>query len=247
MQSVPSGLSAPTSRLAYLQKRYTSLQLLEEATSLMLKSWRAKTNKSYDSLFGKWYSWCSERGVDPISGPITNVVNFLAYLHSKGYQYHSLNSYRSAISSVHEKIDGHTVGEHPMVSRLMKGVFNDRPPLPKYTSTWKVQTVVTYLESLGNNDKFSLTQLTWKTVMLLALTQPSRSANLSQLDLHRLSYCPEGATFIPTALAKQPRQGKTIWEFFFPSFPDNTILYPVSTLKAYEDIHCSFAIAFREV
>ena len=115
----------------------------------------------------------------------------------------------------------------------MTGVFNDRPPLPKYTSTWKVQTDLTYLESLGNNDKLSLTQLSWKTVMLLALTRPSRPADLSQLDLRRLSYSPEGATFIPTALDKQSRQGKTIWEFFFPSFPDNTILCLVSTLKAY--------------
>ena len=75
----------------------------------MLKSWQAKTDKSYDLLFEMWYSWCFERGVDPISGPITNALNFVAHLHLKGYQYCSLNSYRSAIS------------EHPLVSR-----FNER-------------------------------------------------------------------------------------------------------------------------
>ena len=56
----------------------------------MLKSWRTKTNKSYDSLFGKWYSWCSSRGSDPFSGPIKEVVDFLAYLHKEGYQYRSI-------------------------------------------------------------------------------------------------------------------------------------------------------------
>ncbi len=69
-------------------------ELSEEATSLMR---REKTNKSYDSLFGRWHSWCRERQADPFSGPITNVVNFLASLHEKGYQYNSVNSYRSAI------------------------------------------------------------------------------------------------------------------------------------------------------
>ena len=64
------------------------------------------------------------------SRPITEVMNFLADFHKQGYQYHSLNCYHSAISFVHEWIDGHCVGEHPLVSRLMKGVFNDRPPLP---------------------------------------------------------------------------------------------------------------------
>ena len=72
---------APTaSCMAYLRERYRGQCLLEEATDLMLKSWRAKTNKSYCSLFTKWECWCSERGSDPISGPVTEVANFLAYL-----------------------------------------------------------------------------------------------------------------------------------------------------------------------
>jgi hypothetical protein len=44
-----------------------------------------------------------EGGADPISCPIEKVVNFLADLFSQGYQYRSLNAYRSAISSVHDK------------------------------------------------------------------------------------------------------------------------------------------------
>ena len=65
-----------TSRMAYLRERYTSEKLSKDATALMLKSWRSNTNKSYDSLFGRWSSWCSERGSDPISGPVTEVLNF---------------------------------------------------------------------------------------------------------------------------------------------------------------------------
>ena len=76
---------APTaSRMAYLRERYRSQRLLEEAMNLMLKSWRAKTNKSYDSLFTKWECWCSERGSDPISSPVTEVANFLAYVFIQG-------------------------------------------------------------------------------------------------------------------------------------------------------------------
>ena len=53
-RSTPIKAVASTSRMAYLQERYTSEHLSEEATSLMLKSWRSKTNKSYDSFFGRW-------------------------------------------------------------------------------------------------------------------------------------------------------------------------------------------------
>ena len=199
----------------------------------MLKSWRAKTNKSYDSLFTKWHSWCRERDADPFSGPIINVVNFLATLHKQGYQYNSINSYRSAISSVHEKVEGFSVGQHPLVTKLLKGVYHDRPPLPRYTSTWSVERVLSYLKALGHNASISRKHLTWKTTMLLALTRPSRAADLSNLDIKGRQYRPEGVAFLPCTLAKQSRQGKPIKEF---SFPNDYDLCPVITLKAYEEM-----------
>ena len=120
---------ASISHMAHLRDRYRGHNLSQEATTLMLKSWRSKTNKSYDSLFGRWLSWCDTGGSNPFSGPIINVVNFLAQLHSEGYKYNSINAFRSAISLVHERVDGYSGGQHPMVTRLLKGIFNDRPPL----------------------------------------------------------------------------------------------------------------------
>ena len=155
------------------------------------------------------------------------MVNFLAYLYREGYQYRSLNSYRSAILSVHERIDGYSVGQHPLVTRVMKGVFNDRPPLPRYTSTWNVQSVLAHVSSWGANESLSLKKLSLKTVMLLALTRLSRSADLSQLNLQGKVYKPDGVVFIPGALAKQCRQGKPVNEFFFPSFPHDSTFCPV--------------------
>ena len=187
----------------------------------MLKSWRTKTNKSYDSLFGKWNSWCIERSYDLFSGPITNVANFLAYLFKEGYQYSSINSYRSAISSVYEKVEGHNVGLHPLIIRLLKGIFHDRPPLPRYSGIWNVQNVLNYLEGLGENKSLPLKLLSWKLTMLLALTWPSRSADLSNLDLSRRTYKPDGVCFYPNTLAKQSRQGSQIANFFF--LPSRTI------------------------
>jgi len=135
---------------------------------------------------------------------------------------------------VHEKIDGFDVGQHPLISRLLKGVFNARSPLPRYSCTWNVQLVLDYIERCGANDTLSLKDLTFKTVMLLALTRPSRSADLSHLEISARQYKSDGVVFIPRYLSKQSRQGKPIKEFFFPSFPTNQKLCPVLTLKAYE-------------
>ena len=157
----------------------------------------------------------------------------IAGLYKDGYQYNSVNAYRSAISSVHEKVDGLPVGQHPLVTRLVKGVFNTRPPIPRYSSTWDVQTVLNYLEKMENPDKLSLKLLTLKTVFIMAITRPSRSADLSQLDKERMRWGNDGVSFLPTTLAKQSRQGKPIKEFFFPSFPPVPALCPVKTLQGY--------------
>ena len=42
-----------TSHLEYLSERFSGQGLSGQATELILKSWRTKTNKSYDSLFGR--------------------------------------------------------------------------------------------------------------------------------------------------------------------------------------------------
>ena len=178
--------------------------------------------------------WCSERGCDLISGPASDVANFLADLFKQGYQSRSLNAFRSAISSVHDQVDDVAVGQHPTVCHLFKGAFHERPPLPRYTATWDVQTVIQYLESLGPTTALPLKFLTFKLVMLLALTRPSRSADLVSLQLDRRHFSPEGVVYLPAALAKQSAQGKPLKEYFFPSFPDNSQLFPVETLKQYE-------------
>uniref|UniRef100_A0A1X7UVA6 Tyr recombinase domain-containing protein n=1 Tax=Amphimedon queenslandica TaxID=400682 RepID=A0A1X7UVA6_AMPQE len=43
------------------------------------------------------------------------------------------------------------------------------------------------------------------------------------------------ASFLPSALAKQSRQGKPIESFYFPAFLANTTLCPVNTLDTYPD------------
>ena len=166
---------------------------------------------------------------------MSEVANFLASLYQEGYQYNSVNAYRSAISSVHDKVDGLPIGQHPIIIRLIKGIFNVRPPVPRYSSTWDVQTVLTHLESCGKSENLPLRMLTLKTVLLLAITRPSRTADLSQLNITKMRPSSDGVAFLPTTLAKQSRQGKPIQEFFFPLFLPNTLLCPVNTLRTYVD------------
>ena len=111
-------------RMAYLRESFTSRRISAQASDLLLSSWRDKTNTSYNSLFAKWANWCEQWSRDLTAGPVEDLVNFLAELFAEGYQYRSLNAYRSAISSIHQKVN---IGQHPLVYRLLKGTYNQNP------------------------------------------------------------------------------------------------------------------------
>ena len=66
--------------------------------------------------------------------------------------------------------------------------------------------------------------------MLLALTRPSRSADLQSLDIQRFKHLLE---FFPSKLPKQTKAGKMPSTFFFPSFPENDRLCPVKAVEVY--------------
>jgi len=162
-------------------------------------------------------------------------MNFLASSFERGYQYRSVNSYRSAISSVHEKVDGEEVSKHPLVSHMMKGIFNERPrPTCKYDGVWKVEVVLRLFKDQGPTDSLSLQDLTMKTTLLLALTRPGRGADLAELDLNHRSFVPEGVVFTPVHLSKQSYPSHSNVKFFFPAFKDDKNLCPVEILKVYE-------------
>ena len=58
------------------------------------------------------------------------MVDFLAQQFDQGMSYNSLNVYRSAILSIHLPCEGRSIGEHPLVSRVLRGTFISRPPQP---------------------------------------------------------------------------------------------------------------------
>jgi len=97
-----------------------------------------------------------------------------------------------------------------------------------------VSTVVTWLDSIElSNEKLPLIELSIKTVLLLSLTRPLRSADLANFLLPNLKFLPEGALFMPACPSKQSRIGKPLKEFFFPAFEVNPNLCPVNAIKVY--------------
>ena len=95
--------------------------------------------KAYESAWSRRSRWCAKGKINPISAPLSKILDFLANAFSDGLVYRSINVLSSAISSTHSRIDNFLVGQHPHVTKLIKGVLNSCPPKPRYSYTWDVK------------------------------------------------------------------------------------------------------------
>ena len=188
--------------------RVQGIRMRLKTENIIMASWRSKTDANYDSAWRKWQEWFSNKSVYPFAADLPSILSFLADQYKEGIAYRSLNCYRSALSSAHLPVEGFAVGKHPLVCRLLKGVFNLRPPLPCYEHVWEVSQVTYFLDNLEENEELSLKLLTWKLAMLLALVLAHRSSGLVRLSLQGIIFTPEGVRLSIKCLAKQTAPGR---------------------------------------
>ena len=145
------GTSAPTqttpNRVACIRERLHTGGLSRAATDILLSSWSEATQKRYAGPWRTWTSWCTARSLCPLTAPVNAVLSFLAELvQQQKLAYRTIGVYKSAISQTHDPIGETSLGELPIVSRFMKGVFRLNPPKPKLCSTWQVKVVLAHIE-----------------------------------------------------------------------------------------------------
>ena len=140
---------------------------------------------------------------------------------------------RSALSSLLGVLDGKPIGQLPLVKRFMKGIFNKKPALPKYNSTWDVEVVLAFLKTLTPVHTLSLRYLSYKLVMLLALLTGQRMQTLHSLDLNDIEASDSQLTFSVNALLKSSRPGSHLKPIIIPAFPDDKTLCLVSVFSEY--------------
>lgn len=219
--------------MANLRKSLSEEGVSEQSAALICSSWRGSTTKAYESAWRRWASWCAARKVDPFSTTLTNILDFLTEMYNEDKEHSTINSYRSAISTFHAKIDGVPAGQHPMVSRLMQGIFNTRPSKPRYTSVWDVEIVLDHIKNMPPSNELRLTELAGKLAMLMALTNADRASDLHLLDLNLKQVFSHGVRFQIAGLSKTRRSGPPREVTYF-SFKECEAICPVATLEVYE-------------
>ena len=112
-----------------------------------------------------WLRYCIWVGIPQYSPAVNQVLDYLASFYESGLSYRTINCYRSALSTTLLPIDTYDVGKHPLVTRLMRGIYNSRPPVKTLVPTWSVTTVLKMLKLWSPNDKLDLKHLTCKMIV----------------------------------------------------------------------------------
>ena len=119
--------------------------------------------------------------MDTVLPPLESAVKFLTLLVRSSASYSAIAMAHSALSCFLNPFEGAPFGLNVLVKRLMKGVFENKPTLPKQISTWDVNTVLKELELRTLTDRLTLKEFTLKLCMLLALCSGQRIQTLQSL------------------------------------------------------------------
>lgn len=217
-----------------LLDRVIEFKLSKEAKDLYLSSWDEKTRRQYRVYLNKWLKYCESVSQNPFACSLRTGIQFLVIMFKEGYSYSTINTARSAMSNVLQNFNGDSFGKHPVVCRVMRGIYRKRPQLSRYQSTWDVNLIFELFREWGENRLLSLKFLTMKLAVLMLLTSCQRVQTLSTFKISDLFWNDANttATFRLSELLKHSRRG-TLGMISFQRFDEDPILCVVRTLRSY--------------
>ena len=112
----------------------------------------------------------------------------------------------------------------------MTGVFAKRPSLPKYTSIWDVNIVLSYINRMENTTLF---QLSCKLCVLFLLLTAQRCQTLHLIQTDDIEFKDDTCLVHPNHLLKQSKPGHHLECIVLKEYKENQKQCIVQTLKEY--------------
>ena len=196
----------------------------------MINALRGSSRKKYEIYLKQWQIFCDNRKIDTVT--VVDVVNFLSELFDKGLSYSSIKAAKSALGQVVVIAPYKTLGDHPMIMKFMKGVYNLNPPKTKLGFVWDVKNLFDYFEKMPSYEAITDVDLSCKTLLLLLLLGGQRINTIFNFRVDEMIINNVSVTFAPSSTLKHSRQNRKGDIFEYRSY-QNPKLCVVSALKAY--------------
>ena len=92
-------------------------------------------------------------------------------------------------------IDNLPVGNYPLVIKLMNGFYNNNSHQPKYSSTWELDDVFTFMKTQGDNCNLQFNVLLKKLATFLAIVSRMKKSELASINKESISITSTDAFF----------------------------------------------------
>ncbi|XP_071951900.1 uncharacterized protein [Antedon mediterranea] len=189
--------------IVIIRGSFKSRGVPDAAVNILLASWLTATKSQYGSYINRWCDFCSEQQT------------------------------RSALSSFVTLEGNIPISNHPLVSRFMKGVFNLKPPQPRYNDIWNAGDLLKYLRTLQPTCELRLRDLTYKLVALITLITASRIQTVHLLRIDNMIIENDYVEFRINELIKQSRPGYHGQRIRLDAYQAEDNLCIVNVLKCY--------------
>ena len=177
-------------------------------------------------------SFCSLKQEDPICYNETVVIEFLTALFEQKLCYSAINTARCTLSTFLVNDFGITIGASSIVKRFMKGTFELRPPMVRYKFIWDINIVLEFLENYYPDVELPLDLLTYKLVMLLALSTKQRIQTLQAVNINDVKFFYNCVIIPIRSILKHSTQRNHEHTLSLQSYPNPSVCV-VSCLRQY--------------
>ena len=118
-----------------------------------------------------------------------------------------------------------------LIKQFMKGVFKQKPSMPKYFSTWDPQIILEFMKTW--EDDGSLKQLTLKTAFLMLLCSTKRGQEIVNIHIDNIHITEDEIIIRSGDLTKTSKPDTKDPLIIFPKFIQHTRICIYSLLKEY--------------
>lgn len=189
--------------------------------------------KQYGTYLKCWRQYCDDKDIDLFQPGVHNGVEFLVSLSKTGLGYSAVNTACSALSSLLILENNEKSGDHPLVVRCMKGIFELKPSLSTYNEIWDVRAVLDYLKTFGVLSALSLKDLTLKLTMLLCLTTGLHGQTIHKFDTNYIQDLGDPYRITVHEKLKQTKPGRRLEPIVLLAFLEDKELCVVQHLREY--------------
>ena len=236
VESSPTVSEASTFSSQPIGQFLAQFGLPREIEEVILAVWKPKTAAKYKSFIDRWKLFCVQGSENCYTPSVNSVLKFLYYLYKNSCYYSGLSSARSALSTI-VHIEGYSkLSDYPLISKFMKGIYNQHPTLPRYVNIQDINILLAYFESLPANSELTLKCLTEKLTVLLLILSEQQKQTLLAIDIDNVKIYEEKLIILPNSSLKHTKPSQPLQAIVYHKFNGNRKLCVVECAKLYIEI-----------